>query len=345
MLKKEIIIDKSFLDKFVDIYDSENDLHTDFKSFLKKVRDFDLIINYPNRDEFEEAVLTNPILELIIDTKPPEIKYRENLLEELFSLDFYDKTSPIKIFMVELSSEECSNLSEKFGFEYISTNNIGDRWKIYSSNRNDWKMKVTKNETISDEIKFDSWNKLSKFCHPLHSIVILDRYILTNKQNQQVKDNLFPLLKTLTSFSCKDQTLNLTIITEKLYNSIEKVHLDVMNYIENELKLTCHLNIIKNEKSFNPRDFEDLHPRRIFTNYFTINPDNSFNFFKPGGKVNANTKLYFEFIYSNYEWQSYLQDISDISKYLKKVDNRPAIGSCEAIINFCKDKENRLFYN
>lgn len=344
-MRKEIIIDKSFLDKFITIYDPDNELHSDFKSFLKKVRDFDLIINYPDQQEFEKAIINNPILDLITDTKSFERKFSENLLTDMYSIEFYDNSSPIKIFMVELSSEECSQLSQKFGYEYLSTYNMSDRWKTYSSTRNDWKMKVTQNNSIADELKFDSWEKLSKFCHPLHSILILDRYILANKTNQQIKDNLFPLLKELTRLSCKEYVLNLTIITEKLYTSIENVHEVVKSFIENVLKLNCNLNIIINDRSFNPLDFEDLHPRRIFTNYFTINPDNSFNFFKSNKRVNANTKLYFEFIFNNYEWQSFKQDIGDIATYLKKVEHRPAIGTCKEIKNYYKDKENRLICN
>ncbi len=344
-MTKEIIIDKSFLDRFVEIYDPENELHADFKSFLKKVRDFDLIINYTNRDEFEEALKNNPILDIIIDTKPPEITYNKNLLTDLISNEFYNNSSPIKIFLVELSSEECSKLSEKFGFEYLSTTNISNRWKIYSGKREDFKMKVTKDQDFNCEIRFDSWNKLDNFNHPVHSIIIDDHYILTNNSNQQLKDNLYPLIKKLTNTCCKNRVFHLTIITEKLYAPIDKVYEDLRFIFDKDLGMNYHLNIILHNKSMYPSNFEDLKWRRIYTNYFIIKSDKSFNFFKHNSRINQKSDIEFEFIFNNYEWQSFKKDIFDIRRYVDKVENRPAIGSCKEIMNFCKDKENRLIYN
>lgn len=345
-MKKEIIIDKSFLDKFITIYDSENELHTDFKSFLKKVRDFDLIINLPNQDEFEKAISNNSLLEQLVDpSKPFEKKFKKDILTELVSIDFYKNSSPIKIFMVELSSEECSQLSEKFGFEYLSSSNISDRWRIYSSTREDYKMKVTKDQDFNSEIRFDSWNKLNNFNHPVHSIIIDDHYILTNNSNQQLKDNLYPLIKKLTKNCCKNRVLHLTIITEKLYAPIDKVYEDLRFIFDKDLGLNYHFNIILHNKSMYPSNFEDLKWRRIYTNYFIIKSDKSFNFFKQNGSINQKSDIAFEFIFNKYEWLSFKKDIVDIRRYISKVDNRPAIGTCKEIKNYFRDKENRLICN
>jgi len=317
MYRKELIIDKDFLDNLYIEQDSYSDLHKDLEKFFNKIQDFDLVINMKDFHEFEKELNSNPLWELIIDLAAPLLIYKPNLIEEIFNKDFYNDNTPFKLFFLSLETEKCSELVRKYGYEYICPANIDDRWKIYSSIRPDLKRKVTKDKKLQDLYRFDSWAVLAKYAHPIHSIVIFDRYILVDEPKRRLSENLFPMLKEFTKYTCTDCKLNITIITQKIGSEQLNIAYDTVNNYLKRLDIKhFRLNIIIHDKHLYPPGLNGLHSRRIYTNYFMIKSDDSFTYFQPGGRINNTSDIEFEFIFNNFEWQSMSKDLSDLSKYV-----------------------------
>src|SRR5690606_1050875 len=110
---------------------------------------------------------------------------------------------------------------------------------IFCQNQEDWFIEATKKgalcfsfESYQQEIEsiikkchykidlsesFNGWNSLSAISEiPFNKIIINDAYILTDKDNQKIKDNIVPLFKTIlkadyerdTSFEIYTKDLN-----------------------------------------------------------------------------------------------------------------------------------------
>ena len=177
------------------------------------------------------------------------------------------------------------------------------------------------------------------FKHPIHSIIIADRYLLVNKKNQRFENNLFPLLKNLIADNAKTSHIDLLIIVQELNGTLENNYNLINDFLKNELKLSSHhLVLVKS-----PPDKKFEHFRRIYTNYISINPENSFNIFKDNGSYNdKNNNLTFKFLFKSKNNRFALKELNDIKGWLNKISNRPIIGSDSEKIYYYPDKKNKL---
>lgn len=333
---------KEFMEAlFVD--DSKDEFYFDLNSFIREeVHGVTLICDFSSIDEYQSALLGNPLWEILMD-KCDRIKFRPDLNQDLKNENFYQSLSEENIFLTSLTVEECEELSKARGYIYLSVADISRSWEPIKFIRHNGVFKVTNDPHFPNEMKFDNWAKLDRFCLPLTSVVIFDKYILGDKSNQKLKDNLFKILEKLCTNSLL-KPLNVTIISEfesdekidKSYRVIEKF------FAENSIS-NIKLNVIRHDKNKYPTDFEGLHYRLILTNNLRIKCDDSFNFFKSNGKVNNDADIHLAFHMSRKSKCFYEKEIKHLKRYISRIDNLDESVDLQNKIYFCFDKNNYLF--
>lgn len=316
--------------------------YSDVLSFLRKdIFGVDLFCDFSSVSELKTAMEQNPIWEILLDTNN-NIKFVKDIQELILHDDFYSNCSEQNLFFVDLSASKCEQLQEERGFVYISPNNISQAWIPIMNIRNRGTLKVTTSTNVPNDHKFDTWNKLDEFKLPLTSIIIFDKYILGDKTNQRLKDNLFILLEK----HCKNKLkkpLTLTIISEfdtdvDLVNAYNKIEA----FLQSKSISNVRINIIKHEKAIYPSNFEGLHYRLFLTNLIRIKSDDSFNFFKSSGKVNNDVDIHLTFNISNPYRYFFEKELSDIKLYTSRVTNLTDPIFAGKSLRYYKDKINNL---
>ncbi len=333
---------KDFMDTlFIEADNDENCL--DLIQFLKKeIFGVTLICDFSSITEYQAALIENPLWEMLMD-KYDKIKFKPDLNAEIQTHEFYKSLNERNLFLTSLDEITCKKLSEERGYLYISSFDISQSWRPLKVIRSKTTFKVTNDENFPESHKFDSWSKLDDYCLPLTSIVIFDRYILADKSNQKLKDNLFEILKKL----CRNnlsKPINLSIISEferddQIMSSYEKIE----SFLQENSISNIKLNILRHDKNYYPPNFEGLHSRLILTNNLRIKCDDSFNFFKSNHKINNDADLHFTFHMCKSFKCFFDKEINDIKRYISRLENKEAETGLANKIYYYKDKDNYLF--
>lgn len=342
-VKFEVYIDRNFVeevDKQRLAFDNNQDLQ-DFYRFITKLQGVDIITNYESVDEFEKVVETSPFwLKLYDGSVSPMLS--PDFCQQLEEQEFYTGSTGFKLFFVERN--DVKDLSDKFGLLYINSSNLLVTWQFFSDERDDLSLPITDNSDCNP--RFENWNYLRNFSHPLNSIILCDRYVLQNEQ--QFENNIFDLIKCLKCY--KLPKLNILIVSELMgseYKGNTKVtiHNDIDKYanliedrlIKQQKIQSLDLKIIKLTNS-KEKNFYREHDRSLITNYWYINPQNSFNFFNESiqKKLEVRSNIDFRFVFRKSvrnllkERLSIINDIvnhtTDLPE-MKKVYNNGAIKS------------------
>ncbi len=334
----ELIIDRNFLDNFF-LSDNKDIYYKDVELFFKKLNNCKIITNYSSLEEFiQEAEKSNPMLHYFIETNVPEIEFRVNLSTEVQNKEFYKGGSPLKMLFMESGN---NTMASNFGFSSISTSEISEKWIPYYKGRNEEFniLKTSKDRTLKRHERFEKWEDLKVFIHPIHSIIIADRYLLVDKKNQRKENNLYPLLENLIGENVADSHIDLLIITHELKESLNKTYDEVDSFLKDKLRLkNYHFSLV-----IDPPDKKFEHFRRIYSNYFSIVSENSLNVFKDNGSyLDKNNNITFKFHFNDKNFRFVRKELNDISNWLDKVKNREKIGFDTEKIYYYPDKTNRL---
>lgn len=339
-MKTTLILQNEFLENLF-CNQNETSVKNDLYNFLlTDFSGYDLICDFNNEEEYQLAVQENPIWEMLLD-KIDKIAFNKDLEVDLKKENFYKHLGEHNLFLTTYSCEECNDLCLENGYIYLSDDNIDKIWSnLIKDKRNNF-FKVSNSSIIPDELKFNSWSKLDSFCYPLTSILIFDKYILNNSSNQKLKYNLFPLLERLLQNVSKTKKITITIISESKKWEIRERQEIIHNYLIENGYTKIEVNIIKHFKAFYPRDFEGLHGRIILTNYLHIRCDDSFNLFKKD-KINNDADIKINFALSAKNRYFYEKELSDIKKYISRLENNEKNPNADFKKLFHPTKNNNL---
>ena len=340
----EIYLDKVFVDKFKQKAGSYNySYYTNFRKFWNILRNYRLITNFSKNEWEYELRNENEFIKNIYSSgRNPEIEFDQDLQRDLRSITTKIYSSPFKLFFVEsLSSTDLNH----YGFENIRSDEFNSKWHLFYSERDDKVMQVTAKPDVPNPIKFDSWKKVDAFSHPFHSIIIFDLYILLNKENEKIENNLFQMLLEMINNNPNEGIIDLQIITQ--FKSASRNITETYDIIKQWLNLNfgedrINFSIVVYNKDVFIRDFQSLSFRRIFTNYFEFSTDKGFNFFRNNGKPGKLQDIKFEFIFFGYNSDRVRTPLAELQMYNSKVANRPQIGSDPEHTNYYPNKQNKL---
>lgn len=333
---------KEFLDSLF-INSDKDEYHMDLFHFIKnEIFNVKLICDFESINELTLAIADNPYWELLMD-KYDKINFNPQLNDEVKTNNFYEKLSEENIFFLSLPTDECMKLGKERGYLYITSDDISSTWKPIKFIRDNSLLKVTNDSNFPSAFKFDSWDKIDEYRLPLTSILIFDRYILSDTGNRKIADNLFKLLEKL----CVNTLLKpvtLTIISEfETDIQIMKAYEKINNFFIEKKINNILFNILKHDKSKYPPDFEGLHSRLILTNNLRIKCDDSFNFFKRNGKVNNDADIHVSFHMCHLRKCFYEKELNHIKRYVSRLSNVTPETQLANKFYYYPDKNNYLF--
>lgn len=321
----KVYIDKCFVHRFWSIRNEKEILNSFYNSFLKKLNGCTIVTNFLSFDEIRE----NDNSELFFDI------LFEYSLDINFSPDLFDTSNIIKetskggfkIFFVELANVIIEELEKKTGYVFISTENIEKEWLFINNYKNVEKLLCLPAGNDSDS--FNGWEDL-KFISkiPSSSIIILDKYILSNNSNNRISDNLIPLIEQILP-ERYEGVVNVMIISEDILSkttNLKKAAKDILNILDlhfNKLNPKLKFTIVHHNKAFYPSESVEMHDRYVYTNYFTIDCQRGFSLFKKGKRIIANSsvEIYFNFQHPKTKMlKTHIQGVKDYISKMKRLE-------------------------
>lgn len=322
----EVYIDKNFVTNYWTI-DSDDDIIDSFcNDFLKYSNRYTLITNYTSFDEIElsdEASLFFD--ELILRQNPAEIVYVDNLLEE-DCLTSCLTSGNLKILFLECANERATHLETTFGYQVINTENLKNKWSKFI-HFNDIEKTMVLEVDSSDVEVFNGWEDLkfiSEF--PNNSIVIVDRYILSDKSNGRIKENLIPMLEQIIPATFGGE-LHVSILSESILPNVGAAEVEKAKQIHGQLNshfaryksLKIKFTILKIDKAFYSKNQPNIHDRHIYTNYFTIKSGIGFDLFSNGKRKLEDSELSIRFNYHPRQMKTLPAKLEGLKTYINNM--------------------------
>ncbi len=277
----EIYIDRLFIEKFA--HQDSHPLHDKLRLFLRRPQTGKKFINFDSFEEFKEAAIENPVLEMLIDSSP--LSLRPNFQTEMREASFYDSRNSVLFFNEEEDSDE---LEANFGCIFINSDSLNKAHFLFN-----WHLiPFTRSNP-----RYSNWSFMTQLRHPCNALVITDNYLFAKgsyeKNRTQLDENLLEIL-----YNIMPKTLiidfHLTIIgsptkqiADKEYvfleNYLNRIHEYLIDQLSKKFKYDIKLSIV----------IAPFHDRNILTNYAWLNSGNSFTYFEDG-YLHSNTNLMFQ---------------------------------------------------
>jgi len=311
----ELYIEKEFLDNFYLDYSDDNSIHEIVKRLITRYGNKKVFIDI---DDFT-ALDADKGIKLL-----EQLKYDN----ELFSLICDNDRLPIPVKSIKEHLFSKCNFTQTLVFTnekqewFIEAQKKGALCFSFNTYMQDIKTIVEKlHFKIDLSEKIQNWSFIGNYDYlNFNSIVITDNYILSNKTNQYIIDNLIPLLKNMvkekvSKINIDIITLDLNPISEEEKHKKEKAKKRHKLLNSRFAKANVKFKIFINIKDFNKNDFHD---RNILTNFSILDSGKGFNLF-PFKK--SNSQIISETIFEKFTYDR-LNRIKEMqSEYLKNINN------------------------
>lgn len=312
-----LYFDLKFLERFATRDDKMDPVIYDFYcQFFKRVRGVEVYINIESSEEIQALISSNELYWHLSEINSP-VSFNFN--ERLNDPEFYEDGAVSKFFLVEDCDEE--QLQNQFNCYFISNKSLKEKWRLFLSDREDRELLVKSNPEAEETGVFRSWKDLDKFKHKASNILVFDVYVMANKKNQEIKDNLVPCISQLIK-NTKGGAKELTIFTRELNQNQQNFWLKpdgdrLLSHLSPLSSRIQKINFIKYETTrIKGGDLE--HNRCILTNYFYLKLPAGINVFKSNGQVNHRDEITFDSILKN----STRKMVKELLKNLKEYKNK-----------------------
>ena len=309
-----IFIDNKFSEEIVKL-DHNNKIVEDFlNQIIIKSKNYDFVTSIKEKD-FQNLLTKHqdPIIRSLSDNCK-SIEYGSSI-ENVIT----DSSTIHKILLVNNSITKINNNS----IEYFNSENIQQKWVQYSTLRDDFSLPTTNDYDLGPEEKFYSWNNLKRWKHPVSKIYIYDKYLLVDKKNQSIKNNLLPMLSQLSEFSDNELeirifTLKETLCVEHKNKSIEQKIKSIFYLFEKEFEnINLSISLYENSDDF----FWLQHDRILLTNYYLIDRGAGFNIFDSNNEIKDNSEMNFKFVFHRKNYPSFSKRRENIDELMHLVES------------------------
>ena len=322
-----IFLDKEFVRNFWSVSWSKDAVLEHFKTqFLLNTNNAIIFTNYSSLEEIAENEEDTFFLEVLFEDVP-DMEYNINFSDKDVLIEQSNKGG-FNIFFIEQDDRSNGQLESELGYEFISSNTINEKWGRHYKNRS-----IVKTTSLfpndNDPDILNSWKDLKFLSEvPNNSIILIDKYILSDNYNNRLKDNLFPLLESILPNKL-NSPLYLTIISKEILSSryhipiierVERVYQQIHSFLAKYKHLEVVLTIINNDNSFYPKGME-LHDRLIYTNYYYLMSSKGWDIFNKNGRRIGNSRVNIEFNFQRFQMKELRGHFKIIKEYLKELRN------------------------
>uniref|UniRef100_UPI004048F49D hypothetical protein n=1 Tax=Flavobacterium sp. TaxID=239 RepID=UPI004048F49D len=313
----------------------------EFKSFLKFIkkhfRNYTLITDFQNEEEFMKHSNENPILELLLD-KFKKIKYITNLKSLLEDKSILNHTSNRSIVISNIADNICNDYLDNHGLLFFNLTLL-KKWSLFDDVIFSKSIKVTHDAAYPNNLRFSNFIDFTKYLKYCTSLIIFDKFLFEDKTDQKISKNLYPFIESVLKSNDK---MEIMVISEFKDEKILQYHENLHNHLTNKGFSNYKLNLVHHYKAFYPRKFEGLHSRFILSNYLHIRSNDSFNFFKDNGDFNNLADIDIKLNLTTENSFSYTKDLEAVKVYLSKIKNEENCPNKNLKVTFCKNKTNNL---
>jgi hypothetical protein len=310
--------DKPFIDGLnFSAFSEKPYLQDFFETFIRKFKgQVQVIIEGDFNDEMtKKSIKDSPILEALISFNPSNTLFEPNF-ERLFT------ELPKGYFGSILFSgrSEAYFVERDYGIPYFSLNNLKELWPIY-------KPDVGQDLLIRSNIPndctgyFTGWPFFNKFRKKVFKMILVDKYIINNKDRQRISYNLKPLIENLTNTS---KTISQKVIIIALHLPKNFRRNDESNWFEDQFSALIEefkipdrnlaYNFIRYDKGKNYRN-DSIHNRFILTNLLFIETRAGFNIYDEKGGINSADILTVKSIFKTSNYRLFVDHYNQCLNY------------------------------
>lgn len=270
--KRDIYCEYAFWEAFFEM--EEKVLHDRSKrklwdAFYEFLSINNLFFDVPNQSVTEDTCGGKNLMLLRQEKGGAGIKFIPKKFPHINDLSDVDDNILNAIFLTVADTSECKNLSDRFGVIVFNLSMIFSADHMYIDNGQSFDRSNGQNWTYLYDLK-----KKCPSVSCCNSIVIADRYLLSNLNECAFNNNLKPIFDALLPQSLDNGIVfNICIIAENICRSIEdKLHrIEIL--VENiRPKLSFSVNIFHSKK---------MHDRSILTNNIILTSGAGFNVIGP----------------------------------------------------------------
>lgn len=321
-----IFLDKEFVRNFWNVSWSKDAVLEHFKTqFLRNTNYATIFTNYSTLEEIAENDEDTFFLEELFEGVP-NMEFNTNLSDKDGLVEKSNKGG-FKIFFIEQDDELNGQLESELGYEFISSNTINEKWERHYRNRSVIKTLSLAPDKNDSDI-FNGWSDLEFVSEsPNNSILLIDKYILSDNSTNRLRENLFPLLKSILPKSTKTP-LYLTIVSGEILSTrknmslkerAEEICRQLHSFLAQYKYPKVFLTIINNDKMFYPGDL-DMHDRVIYTNNYYLKSTKGWDLFINGKRRIVNSTVEVHFNFQRFQMKELRGHFKMINEYLGKMN-------------------------
>jgi len=340
----QLFIEQDFLDKYYNEFDKYK-LSAEKKildKFFSEYTELEIYLDCKTNEEIEDQFKQNSILKKIL-TNNPAVK-AIGRFENYFADNFKHKQA---LVFLRHKSEWSEALFNK-GVLCFFYDTYEERLKDII---NELHFRIDLSERINPQFK--GWAEFKKFkVLPLNSMVVSDKFVLSDKTGQEIDKNLIPLLKNILEEK-QETNIEITILTDKI---LENANRDDKNIKEREKVKKRHkylnsrfaqykikFSIIKILTVGKLSNFE-LHDRIVYTNYSILEIGKGLNLSRniSNDNLKSNSEIRCETIFDKYTYNRYKNHLKMLSNYFASLKS---LNHAEKPFKYYPDKLNNTLFN
>ena len=321
----KIFLDKEFVRNFWSVSWNKEAVLEHFKTqFLRNTNGATIFTNYSSLDEISENDEDLFFLEELFEGVP-QMKFNTNLSDKDELVEQSTKGG-FKIFFIEQDDELNGQLESELGYVFVSSKTINNKWERYFENRSIIKTLSLEPDKKDPDI-FSGWSDLEFVSEtPNNSILLIDKYILSDNSTNRLRDNLFPLLKSILPKGSV-APLYLTIISGEILSTrkdmlfierAKEVYRQVHSFLAQYKYPKVILTIINNDKMFYPGEL-DMHDRVIYTNNYYLKSTKGWDLYIKGKRRIVNSTVEVHFNFQRFQMKELRGHFAMIKEYLGKM--------------------------
>ncbi|MFT4802329.1 MAG: hypothetical protein ACI93N_002107 [Flavobacteriaceae bacterium] len=307
----ELYIEKEFLDDFYAVYDffadySDEEIKVRLKNVFTEYGAKQVFIDY-NSEDFHQFLKDNTFFEMMASNDISPISV-ESIEEDLFKNSNFNQT------LVFTQKENIwFNKAESMGALCFTFDNYEEKIK---SIINQLHFKIDLSET------FNGWDFLDAFSTiNYNKVIITDGYVLGDKSNQKMSDNIIPILKKiiispLNNVSVKFFTKELKPLSSDAKHIKEQAKKRCVKFNSLFANFKVNFKIINSDLNAG----FDLHDRNIATNFSLLDSGKGLNLIP---HKTSNSQIISKTIFEKYTYNRLNNIISNQNQYvvnIKKLD-------------------------